>query len=116
MGQIGDFAPEFSTKKVILNQCTNFGARGVIFAQASRLRGCLTREEKRASESKRRISVLRRGAVAGFRAWDPNVEGLALPKFVENGNFNLNKLVIWWVSVQMAHPGRGRPTEVSADK
>ena len=29
----------------------------------------------------------------------PRVEGLALPKFVESGNFGLNKLVIRWESV-----------------
>ena len=34
----------------------------------------------------------------------PHVEGLALPKFVERGNFSLNKLVIRWISVKMDHP------------
>lgn len=29
----------------------------------------------------------------------PHLEGLALPKFVERGNFSLNKLVIRWLSV-----------------
>ncbi len=33
----------------------------------------------------------------------PHLGGLALPKFVERGNFNLNKLVIRWLSVQMDH-------------
>jgi hypothetical protein len=28
---------------------------------------------------------------------------LALPKFVEHGNFSLNKLVIRWISMKMDH-------------
>jgi len=34
----------------------------------------------------------------------PHVEGLALPKFVERGNFSLNNLVIRRVSVKIGHP------------
>jgi hypothetical protein len=38
VAQIGDhFAAELWTKKAILNQSTNVGARGLIFAQASRI-------------------------------------------------------------------------------
>jgi len=38
VAQIGDhFAADLLTKKDILNQSTNFGARGLIFAQASRI-------------------------------------------------------------------------------
>jgi hypothetical protein len=38
VAQIGDhFAAELCTKKAILNQSTNFGACGLIFAQASRI-------------------------------------------------------------------------------
>ncbi|MFZ3326006.1 MAG: hypothetical protein WA231_09000 [Methylocella sp.] len=33
----------------------------------------------------------------------PHLGGLALPKFVERGNFSLNNLVIRWLSVQMDH-------------
>ena len=32
-------------------------------------------------------------------AWEPHVEGLALPKSVDNGNLGLNKFVIQWMSV-----------------
>jgi hypothetical protein len=38
LAQMGDhFAAEFSAKKAIMNQSTNFGAGGLIFAQASRI-------------------------------------------------------------------------------
>jgi hypothetical protein len=38
LAQIWDhFAAEFSAKKAIMNQSTNFGARGLIFARASRI-------------------------------------------------------------------------------
>jgi hypothetical protein len=33
----------------------------------------------------------------------PHLGGLALPKFVERGNFSLNNLVIRWLYVQMDH-------------
>ena len=32
-----------------------------------------------------------------------HIKGLALPKFVERGNFSLNKLVIRWISVTIDH-------------
>jgi hypothetical protein len=38
LAQMGDhFVPEFSAKKALWNQSTNFGARGLIFAQVSRI-------------------------------------------------------------------------------
>jgi hypothetical protein len=46
-----------------------------------------------------------------------HIKGLALPKFVERGNFSLNNLVIRWLYVQMDHTAvqanlKCRPTNV----
>jgi hypothetical protein len=32
-----------------------------------------------------------------------HIKGLALPKFVERGNFSLKNLVIWWLSLKTDH-------------
>jgi hypothetical protein len=58
----------------------------------------------RPGDSKIRISGARRTDATGFDAWaPPHVEGLALPKFVERGNFSLNNRVIRWLSLKMDH-------------
>jgi hypothetical protein len=94
-----------STKKAIMNQSTNFGARGVIFAQASWIATLSgqSKEEARPGDNKIRISGAWRAAVTGLAHGSPHVEGVALPKFVERGNFSLNKLVIRWISVTIDH-------------
>jgi hypothetical protein len=79
--------------------------RGARYSPASRIATLSgqSAEEVRLGDNKIRISGAWRAAVTGFAAWDPHAAGLALPKFVERGNFNLNKLVIRWLSVQMDH-------------
>jgi hypothetical protein len=39
-----------------------------------------------------------------FAHGSPHVEALALPKFVQRGNFSLDKLVIRGLSVKNGHP------------
>jgi hypothetical protein len=58
-----------------------------------------SKKEVRLGDNKIRISDAWRAVSLAFGAWDPRVEGLALPKFVKSGNFSLNKLVIRSISV-----------------
>jgi hypothetical protein len=57
----------------------------------------LTKEEVRLGHSKDRISGAGE-ALSLALAHGIHVERLALRKFVESGNFSLNKLVAWWES------------------
>jgi hypothetical protein len=49
---------------------------------------------RRLDDNEIRISGARRAGVTGSSAWEPHVEGLALPKSVEIDNLSLNKAVI----------------------
>ena len=71
----------------------------------------------RPGDNKIRISGAWQAAVTGDRAWDLPYQGLALPKFVERGNFSLNYLVIRLLSLKMDHQTEAgqpkcRPTNV----
>jgi hypothetical protein len=84
-------------------QCTNFaGARSSPASWIATL-SQQSAEEARLGDNKIRISGAWRADVTGFGAREPSSRGLALPKFVERGNFSLNNLVIRWLYVQMDH-------------
>jgi len=48
--------------------------------------------------TKSALSGARRANVTGLGAREPRLEGLALPKYFEGGNLNLNKAVMRWMS------------------
>lgn len=88
-------------QKTITNQSTSFGARGVIFAQASRITPLPNKARKRGEwvTTKSAFPALGGPLARALAHGSPHVEGVALLKFVESGNFSLNKLVIRRVSV-----------------
>jgi hypothetical protein len=86
-------------RKAILNQLANFGACGLILPKLHDCDAGLTRKRYVWSTAKTAFPVLGQTLPRALAQWDHHGDGLALPNFVEGGNFSLNKLVIWWVSV-----------------
>jgi hypothetical protein len=90
LAQTGNqFAAELCAKKAILNQSTNFGACGLIFAQASRITTLAQQSEKevRLGDNKIRISGAWRADVIGFGAWDPPCRGFGIAKIRRTWQF-----------------------------
>ncbi|HEX3496232.1 MAG TPA: hypothetical protein VHT02_03500 [Methylocella sp.] len=89
-----------------MNQSTNFGARGLIFARFTDCDAVPTKHGRGRVwvTPKSAFPPLGEPVSLAFAHGSPHVEALALPKFVQRGNFSLDTLVIRGISVKNGHP------------